>query len=248
MKSTDLNARLNAVQSEAHYISKLDSVADNLSKRPLDEDILNYQKFVATTFSKGDILKSYIRSVKEYAARETEKKRKEIEMYTESLKWLIVGADSIPLTMDQQDTKYRVILVEDNKYTVGATFSVKVSGDGYFYNITPSRIPTLKATFALDTAFSSVQIKNSLQAIVTSDPAEQIFFVAIFGSESGTGKFPVTVAKIYKSDGLSWSSNIKLDFVPAKIELIPDTGELRIKSETEGINVSVDKNGKLIPK
>jgi tetratricopeptide (TPR) repeat protein len=248
MSSTDLTGKLEAVRKEVHYINKLDSIANNLFKRPLDEDILNYQKFVITTFSKGDILKSYIRSIKEYAARESEKKKLEVASYQEALNWLVVGSDSIPLIADATNSKYRPVLVEENKYTVGATFSEKVSGDGYFYNINPSRIPSIKAIFPLDSGFSVVEVKNSLKALVATDAGEQIYFAAIYGTASVKGKYRATVAKIYKSDGLSWNSNIKLDFIPASIEMVPDTGELRIKSETEGINVLLDKNGKIKPK
>jgi len=243
MKSDNIKGRLNAVTNEAQYIGKVDSVALKLSKRSLDEDILNYNQFIASTFNKGDILKSYIRSLKEYAEREMNKKNKQISMYSESLKWLIVNNDSIPLTTDQHDLKFRPILVENDKYTVGATFRATASGTAYFYNITPSRIPTIKAIFPLDTAFANVQMKNSLQALVTNDPAEQIFFAAVHSS-NGNGKFVI----IYKSDGLSWTSSTILDFVPIKIELIQATGELLIKSETDSIYVSIDKNGKLIPK
>ena len=87
-----------------------------------------------------------------------------------------------------------------------------------------------------------------MKAFVTSDPAEQIFFVLIYSTEGKEGKFTATIAKIYKSDGLSWNSSVKLDFVPAKIMLNAETGALQIKSEAEDVFASIDKNGKLIPK
>jgi hypothetical protein len=248
MKSNDLTSRLSAVKNEAHYIGKVDSIAAKLLGRTLDEDILNYKKFIFSTFNKGDIFKSYLRSIKEYSEREQAKKLAETGLYTEALKWLVINNDSIPLVTDGANTRYRIIQVENDKYTVGATFAEKVSGSGYFYNITPSRIPTIKATFPLDSSFSNSKVRNSMKSLVTSDPAEQIFFVTIFGTESTTAKHNATIVKIYKSDGLSWNSNVRLDFIPFKIALVPETGALIIKSETDEISVSIDKNGKLIPK
>lgn len=243
----DMLVLLKAVEEEVKYINKVDSVADKLIKRNLDEDIINYQQFVNSTFTKGDILKSYIRSLKEYADREQTVKHRELAFRTEALRWLVNGNDSIPLFNDAPRSKYWPLVVLQDKYTAGLVFSDSVSGQGYFYSITPSRKPDVKVTFPIDKATMKERRQQGVKAFVTSDPAAQIFFVVIYMERMVNGKHPATIAKIYKSDGLSWSHSFGFDIVPQEIVFVPDTGELVIKSAGETF-VSIDKNGKLLMK
>lgn len=243
----DMLVLLKAVEEEVKYINKVDSVADKLIKRNLDEDIINYQQFVNSTFTKGDILKSYIRSLKEYADREQTVKHRELAFRTEALRWLVNGNDSIPLFNDAPRSKYWPLVVLQDKYTAGLVFSDSVSGQGYFYSITPSRKPDVKVTFPIDKATMKERRQQGVKAFVTSDPAAQIFFVVIYMERMVNGKHPATIAKIYKSDGLSWSHSFGFDIVPQEIVFVPDTGELVIKSSGETF-VSIDKNGKLLMK
>ncbi len=238
---------LKAVENEVKYLGRLDSVATKLSNRNLDEDILNYHQFVNNTFTKGDILKSFIRSLKDYAAREKSGKNRELAFRTEALKWLVSGNDSIPLSNEATRSKFWPLVVLQDKYTAGLVFSDSISGEGYFYSITPSRKPDVKVTFPIDKATMKERRQQGVKAFVTSDPAAQIFFVVIYMERMVNGKHPATIAKIYKSDGLSWSHSFGFDIVPEEIVFVPDTGELVIKSSGETF-VSIDKNGKLLVK
>lgn len=245
--STDVYVLLNAVKNEVKYLTRLDSIADKLAKRNLDEDILNYQKFVNSTFSKGDILKSYIRSLKDYASRQNAIKRRELNSRAEALKWLVNANDSIPLFSDSPNTKYWPLVVLQDKFTAGLVFSDSISGDGYFYSITPSRRPDVKVTFPIDKATMKERRQQGVKALVTADPAGQIFFVVVYMERLVDGKHPATIAKIYKSDGLSWSHSFGIDIVPEEIVFIQETGELVVKSSGDSF-ISVDKNGVLVAK
>jgi hypothetical protein len=109
-----------------------------------------------------------------------------------------------------------------------------------------SHIPTIRATFALDTSFVQPTVFENLRGMAVSDAGEQIYFTMICSATTNANaKYVATVAKIYRSDGLSWNVNAELSFMPAKILFIAETGELLIKSEGEE-SVSVDKNGRLI--
>jgi hypothetical protein len=237
--TANVHVLLSAVQREVKYLSRLDSVATKVSSRNLDEDILNYQQFVNSTFTKGDILKSFIRSLKDYSAREMSGKNRELAFRTEALKWLVNGNDSIPLSNEVPRSKFWPLVVLQDKYTAGLVFSDSVSGQGYFYSITPSRKPDVKVTFPIDKATMKERRQQGVKAFVTSDPAAQIFFVVIYMERMVNGKHPATIAKIYKSDGLSWSHSFGFDIVPEEIVFVPDTGELVIKSSGETF-VSID--------
>lgn len=246
--SDDLKVRLEAVQGELRQLNKVDSVAKKLLGRNLDEDVVNYQQFVSNTFTKGDILKSYAHSVKEHISKEKEKKTIELAVRTEAMSWLVNGSDSIPLFTDhvKANNKFRPLIVMPDKFTSGIMFTDSVSGTGYFYSITPSHKPDIKVSFPIDKVNMREKRLSTIHAYAIADPNGQIFFSLIYADRKDkAGKYPVTVAKIYRSDGLSWSSNLALDFVPAGITFVPDTGELIVKSDSD-VTVRVDKNGKLM--
>lgn len=246
--SDDVHVRLDAVKNEIRYLNKADSAATRLSARNLDEDILNYQQFVNSTFTKGDILKSYIHSMKEHIVKEKGFKNAELAFRTETMNWLVNGADSIPLFMDhvKAKNKFRPLVVTQDKYTSGIAFADSVSGTGYFYNITASHKPDIKVSFPIDKVNLREKRLPVIRSYVTADANAQIFFALIYlERKDKAGKYPATVAKIYKSDGLSWSNNFAFDFIPTEINFIPDTGELVVKSGGDAI-VRVDKNGKVM--
>ena len=246
--SDDLHVRLNAVKDELKYLNRADSASKKLSARNLDEDIINYQSFVNSTFTKGDILKSYAHSMKDHIAREKAMKDAEFAFRTEAMNWLVNGADSIPLFTDhvKAKNKFHPLVVTQDKYTTGIAFADSVSGIGYFYNIPATHKPDIKVSFPIDKVNLREKRLPIIHSYITADPHSQIFFALIYSERKDkAGKYPATVAKIYKSDGLSWSSNLTFDFIPAEINFIPDTGELVVKSSGTAI-VRVDKNGKVM--
>ncbi len=246
--SDDVHVRLNAVKEELKYLNRADSASAKLSARNLDEDIINYQHFVNSTFTKGDILKSYTHSMKDHIAREKSMKDAELAFRNEAMNWLVNGADSIPLFMDhvKGKNKFRPLVVTQDKYTTGIAFADSVSGTGYFYNIPATHKPDIKVTFPIDKVSLREKRLPVIHSYITADPNSQIFFALIYlERKDKAGKYPATVAKIYKSDGLSWSNNFTFDFIPTEINFMPNTGELIVKSGG-GASVKVDKNGKVM--
>jgi hypothetical protein len=78
---------------------------------------------------------------------------------------------------------------------------------------------------------------------LVSDLSEQVYFVLIYSEKKSAAGNPATLVKIYRTDGLSWSSNLTLPFVPQELAVMPETGEIEIRSGGEQ-KVLVDKNGK----
>ncbi len=245
--SDDVHVRLDAVKEEVKYLDRADSASKKLLARNLDEDIINYQQFVNSIFTRGDILKSYIHSMEDHIAREKAIKDAELAFRTEAMNWLVNGADSIPLfTEPVLNNKYYPLVVAQDKYTAGLFFADSVSGTGYFYNIPASHKPDIKVKFPVDKLSLREKRLPIIHSYVTADPAGQIFFALIYSERKDkAGKYPATVAKIYKSDGLSWSNNFTFDFIPAEINFMTDTGELVVKSNGDAA-VHVDKNGKVV--
>ena len=113
------------------------------------------------------------------------------------------------------------------------------------YTITPNRIPDVKVSFAVGKETVREQALKNLNSLVATDGAGQIFYVMIYSTQKVKEKHQITLAKIYKSDGLAWTNTYALDFLPESITLNADTGELLVKSGGEAVK-SFDKNGKML--
>ncbi len=243
--STNLNIKLNLANKELQYINRLDSVALKLLETDLEGKLLNYEYFITNTYSNTIVLMSYIKALKDYAEREKRRINSQLSARRNALRWLINLPDSIPLFMESSGLPFKPLAIVADKFTAGLHYADSITVNGYFYSITASRVPDIKIIFPVDQAnFKASQLKD-IKSVTYSDTQGQIFFVLIYSSRlNQENKINATVAKIYRSDGLAWSNNYTLSFIPSEIVFKQETGELTIKDST--LQSVVDKNGKLI--
>jgi hypothetical protein len=243
--SADVKLQLSLVKKEIGYLNRLDSIAKKLDAKDIDEEVQNYSYFITNTFSNSIVLKSYIQSLKEYAEREKRREEAAFVSRSESLKWLVNAADSIPLVSGITRSRFKPLTVVEDKYTAGLNYTDSLTMNGYFFNITNSHVPKIKATFPVDKNYFRSSKLPYAKALTFSDGGDQIYFILIY-SEKNTkdNKCPATLAKIYRSDGLAWDNNYALAFVPKEILFKSETGELTIKGETQ--QSVIDKNGKMV--
>ena len=244
--TTDVHIKLGMLNKEMKCLTKLDSIATKLSAEDLDSRSLDYDYFVKNTFANTATLKSFISGMKEYAGREIKVKQQQLTRKNESLRWIVNGADSIPLFNEGQQSRYKPLVIMDEKYTAGLHYVDSLNPSGYLYTINPSRIPEVKVSFPVEKgSFRQSQLSSS-KAIAFSDAAGQLYFILIYSEVTGKeDKIAATLAKIYKSDGLAWSANYQLAFVPREMQFKPESGELTIKGENDQQN-TMDKNGKVL--
>ncbi|MBL7843417.1 MAG: hypothetical protein JNK44_06105 [Cyclobacteriaceae bacterium] len=242
-KKNDVFERLKQTEHELKALLKLDSVASKLQSVNIDEEALNYKTFVAEAYTNTVLLKSYAKAEKEYADREKKIKEKELTVRKRAMQWLVQGNDSIPLFADTPTSKFKPLVIEEEKYTAGIVFADSVSGEGYFSAITVSRVPDVSVRFPIDKANFREKRLSSTKGLSATDDGGHIFFVLIFSMNKVKDKYPVSVAKIYRSDGLSWSHNYELDFIPDDLEFIQSSGELQVKGADK--SAVLDKSGKL---
>jgi len=243
--SVDVHVRLTMLNREIKHLNKLDSTAAKLLSDDLDKRALDYQYFVKNTYSTTAVLKSYVKGLKDYAEREKKTKESELAKRTETLRWLVNEADSIPLFIGNSRSKFKPLAVIAEKYTTGLQYPDSLNPSGYFYTINPSRIPDVKISFPVEKPrFKEASLMSS-KALTFSDAAGQIYFVLLFSDRGKENKYAATLAKIYRSDGLAWSMNYELAFVPREISFKADSGELIIKGDDNQQN-TMDKNGKLL--
>ena len=142
-----------------------------------------------------------------------------------------------------------MLSIEKEHFTAGLKFGADSLAMGYFYTITPSRIPDVSATFNVDKINFKKRNLSMIRSLTKTDGKDQIYFVLIFSEGKIKDKYTASVAKIYRSDGLAWSFNYLLDSKPTELIFVQETGELSIKlvndlGETK--IVVIDKSGRLI--
>jgi hypothetical protein len=242
--SADVHFRLALLNEEISYLNRLDSISSLLAASDIDQKAIDYAYFITNTYSNTIVLHSYIKALNEYAKREKRIKDEQLVKAKEALLWIADDADSISLSLDEKSKRFKPLFVENEKYTVGLVYKDSLTVDGYFYTITPSRKAKLKLTFPVDKpSFKQSQFDRS-HALTFSDAQGHVYYILIYGDQAQKEKYPATLAKIYTSDGLAWSNNIQLPFVPKEISFKAETSELTIKDDVA--EVVVDKNGKVI--
>jgi hypothetical protein len=242
--SADVHFRLGLLNTEMKFLDKLDSISTKLTNSDIDQKAIDYGYFITNTYSNTIVLHSYIKALHEYATREKRIKLEELTAATEALNWMIEGTDSISLNTFVTHLKYKPLYVEPEKYTLGLTYKDSLNADGYFYAITPSRLPALKFTFPVDKPSFKESRFPLAKALTNSDPLGHVYYVLIYSERAAKEKYPATLAKIYSSDGLAWNNNLSLPFIPTEIIFKQETSELAIKNATS--QISIDKNGKVI--
>jgi hypothetical protein len=244
--SSDLRLQIALTRKALRSVTKLDSITGRLLSRDIDSEIANYSYFVTNTYSNATVLKSFIKVVKDYAEREKGDRQKELMEREKALRWMVVENDSIPLFMDGVTSrKFKPLSVVEERYTAGINYSDTTNIKAYFYSITPSRVPDIKVLFPVEKVPFRKSESVNVHSLTYSDPAGQIFFVLVFSEKPGReNKYPATVAKIYRSDGLAWSANYTLAFIPKEVSFRPDTGEFVMRADAQ--ESVVDKNGKVL--
>jgi hypothetical protein len=241
--SADVRLKYQIATEEKKLICALDSIASLTPLTFIDERAKDYAHYIKSTYNNAGILKSYVRGIQEFASREKTAKVAAWINAGKVLNWLVVGPDSIPLIINP-GLAYanQPLAIEPEKYTAGLHYKDTATVTGYFHSITPSRKPDVSASFPLEKGLYSLSRLTRAKALVASDPAGQIFIAVVYSEGKLKDKYSMTVAKIYRSDGLAWSHSYEVDQIPASCTFV--NGEVTISS-SEGLNYLIDKNGKM---
>ncbi|HLZ17085.1 MAG TPA: hypothetical protein VKQ08_08590, partial [Cyclobacteriaceae bacterium] len=245
--SSNVKLKLGAIRVEINDLKRLDSIAARLARRDYAQEDKNYHDFISKVFGTATVLKSTVTTTQEYAKREALKKEKEWEATSQLLKWIVSASDSIPLFIESnRDLKFKPLVIEDEKYTFGLAYQDTVAA-GYFYTITPSRQVGLKVNFPADKANFKKSNFSLFKGLSCTDGSGNAYIVMVSSSQKVKDKFPSTIAKIYRADGLAWSTNFGFDMIPSEMTLNNDSGDISVKV-TDGTGeakiVTFDKNGK----
>lgn len=239
--SADIHLQIRMISEELKLLAELDSAAHILSDEQLSEKSVDYADFIARTYSGASVLHSYIRSLRDYGVREHQEKTSLLDRYRERLKYILDGVDSIPVAMDVAG-QFKPLVINDEKFTLGVSLKDTIQLHGYLYTITAARTPEVKAYFPLDKTLTSKHVDGT-HGLAYADAGGQIYYVLIYGDQPIKDRYPATLAKVYRSDGLAWKIDQTLPFTPTELVVSTDTGEVLIKNGDQ--QVVVDKNGRV---
>lgn len=247
--STSLSLQINGLKQEIALARKLDSIAGHLVERNIEEDATNYKHFVSTAYGTPGVLKNLIRSTKEFALREIIHRETALKRKSESLRWIVNGTDSIPLfTPVREGYKYRPFILQEEKFTAGLTFADSI-GSGYFYFISPSRKPDIKANYNVNKQAFKKRNLAVTKMLSAGDDLGLVYFLLTYLETKVKDKYPATLTKIYKVEGLAWSVDVGFDQVPAEMIFSKETSELSVKTKSsigEMFMTTFDRDGKAL--
>jgi tetratricopeptide (TPR) repeat protein len=230
--SASLVLQVEALTKEIFYARKLDSIAGGLVERDLEAESLNYGHYVRTAYGTPSMLKTLVRSTREMALREIIHREELIKRKSAASSWIVDGADSIPLVQPvSEKSRFKPLAQVDEKYTSGLVFADSV-GTGYFYLITPSRVPSLKASFPVNKGAFKKRYLSVTKSLVTQDDQGLVYFVLTFQETKMNDKYQATLAKIYKVEGLAWSVDITFDQIPVEMSFLKESSELSVKTKS----------------
>lgn len=240
--SADVHVQLKLVDKELELLKVLDSLLTRLPDEYIDLKATDYAHFIQNTGGDAAI-KQYVNHIRDFTSREKVVKDSVRVKRLEALNWIVDGTDSIPLNDQYPDRKYRPLLTLEEQYTIGLHYGDTVKMTGYLYTISPSRKPGLKVSFPAEQEAFRPSGFRQVKALSFSD-AGQLFFVLIYSENQQDGKYPATLAKIYRTDGLAWTNNLQLSFKPSELFFKNETGEVVIRDGSD--ERVIDKNGKTI--
>jgi len=238
--SLDVHFQLQLARAESGALEHLDSVVNLLRQQDMATATYTYGEFLPEELRTPDAVEALVSSVSALADGERQLVKENLALRELQARRLRVGDEFIPLSAADTLDGCQPLITVDELYTVGVKRQDSVNVAGYFYSITPSRVPDIAATFELDTATFGPRHWPSVKALAT-DTNGLVYYVLIYSDQPEKEKYPARIAKIYRADGLSWTTDLKLGFIPEGLEYQQNTGMLAVKGQE---TVLVDKNGK----
>lgn len=246
--SSNLAVKVAALKNELKALSRLDSVAGLLSSKDIDKETVNYQHFVTNAYGSTKVLKSLISATKEFSEHEKHRHEDIIARLSSSLNWLVIDSkDSISLGPTKlKRPNHFPLALSGEKFVSGLKYGADSVATGFFYTITPNRVPDVKVSFTVDKASFAKKNLPVIKELVGGNDAGSVYYSVIYSETKIGDKFPCTIAKISKPEGLVWTTNHKFEFLPSEL-ILAETGELSVKITSPGGEsklISLDKNGK----
>lgn len=238
--SLDVHFQLELARAESDALRALDSAVNLLRQQDLTAAAHRYAYFLPEELRTANALEEVLNTSSATVDSERQRVSENLAIRELHARRLRVGDEFIPLSPADTLWGCHPLITLDEQYTVGVKRLDSTNVAGYFYSITPSRVPDIAATFALDTVAFGPNRWSSVKALST-DANGLVYYVLIYSDQPEKEKYPARIAKIYRADGLSWTTDIQLAFIPEALEYQQNTGTLAVKGQE---TLLIDKNGK----
>lgn len=246
--STNINVKMQTIKSELASLTRLDSIAGILVAKDIDKETENYQHFVTNAYGSTKMLKSLISATKEFSEHEKHRREDVIQRLSNSLNWLVVDVDSVAIgQVKQRKPNHFPLAIYPERFMSGLKFGADSVATGFFYTITPSRKPDLKASFPVDKVIFAKKNLPLSKSLSVSNEGGTVFYTVIYSETKVGDKFPVNITRVNKPEGMVWNLSYKFEFLPSELVVSPDTGDLTIKITSPGGDsklITLDKAGK----
>ncbi len=247
--SINVAVQIQGLNKELAMARRIDSISAQLLGRNLQDEMVNYNHFVMTAYSTPVVLKNLIQGTKDFASREMKRKENELAKKNDFLRWILNGADSIPLFKEVSPrSRFKPLILEDGKFTAGLQFADSVAS-GYFYIVNPSRKPDGAANFQVDRQAFRKRNLPFIKALSVQDEKGLVYFLIFYSETKIKDKYAATISKIYKQEGLSWTINYSFSQLPGSAVFSSDSFELTVVTKSslgELFPVIFDKAGKVV--
>ncbi len=246
--TTNIMVKMEAIKSELASLTRLDSIAGILAAKDIDKETENYQHFVTNAYGSTKMLKSLISATKEFSEHEKHRREDVLQRLGNSLNWLVVDRDSVAMGQaKQKKPNHFPLAIYPERFMAGLKFGADSVATGFFYTITPSRSPDLKASFPVDkTVFSKKNLPVS-KSFAVANEGGTIYYALIYSETKVGDKFPVNITRVNKPEGMVWNQSYKFEYLPSELVVSPDTGDLTVKITGPGGEsklITLDKTGK----
>lgn len=232
--SADVELQAVLLSKQCALLRAVDSLGTLAQKGDLPYEAQNYKAFIQTAYGSLDLLSKTMKSSTDLAVAELARKQKQVERLNILKHWIVDATDSIPVTNEVKSARFTQLTLVPNSYTVGFTFPDSVTR-AYFYAITPSRQPKIKATVKLDSASFGRTKLPLLKSVTAVDAGKQNYYVIVYSEEWLKDKVRSYVFKVAPT-GLVWSNFYYLDGTPLEASISTPNGELLIKVTTNSGN------------
>lgn len=218
--SISLILKLNALAPQIKLLHEIDSLAGIAQQLETEETLENYKTFIAHAFGSAQVLKSMVKSLRDFSVVEKASKVAQAERIRESMKWIVDGRDSIPAMPTATSARFKSLSMEEEDFTAGV-FIQDSAVSVYLYSIHPARHVKTKAVVKLDSALNetnfSLAYALSMRSAATPD-----FFTLVFPYNQNETLTKAALIKVNAHQGLIWIKYVSIPGLPDSIKETAD--------------------------
>lgn len=248
--SVNVDRQLNLTANALKLIDEIDTIiSEHISSYNFAEESLNYKPLVTKRFGGANGLNEFVQKKKNLVSNSRVDLESELKNLTEKSKWLVYGADSIPLfesdtsevftlSNDKTYKYYGKLNVNDTlRFTYGLCYNFNGVPTMYFSEIAASHIADTLYQFSIDAkAFAADSLEN-IQVKYIGDEVDNKYLL-VYSNKYFNEPIKGHLFKVKNDLTLGWERSITLLYPPDVLTISNDFGVLAINYNVNYIDKS----------